>query len=107
MIGTQDVRNWITNLDAFKTAYTTYPECNCQVHKGFYEAALSVSSGIIAEVKRLHLKHPSYAIKVTGHSLGAALAQLTAMEIKKAGLTVAEVYNFGKLLPYQSSLMNI
>ena len=65
--GSQDIRNWVTNLDAFKTSYTSYPDCGCQVHKGFYQAEQKVLSGILSEVKRLKASYSSYAVKVTGH----------------------------------------
>ncbi len=93
--GSQTIRNWITNLDLYKTNYTSYPECNCQVHKGFYEAEQAVIGGITKEVQRLRALYPSYAVKVTGHSLGAALAQLTSMDLEKAGYSTS-VYNFGQ-----------
>lgn len=93
--GSQSIRNWIANLDAFKTDYTSFPECNCQVHKGFYQAEQSVISAIISEVKSLQSAHSGYSVKVTGHSLGAALAQLTSMDLAKAGISNS-VYNFGQ-----------
>lgn len=40
--GSSSIKNWISNLDAFKTAYTSFPECACEVHKGFYEAEQKV-----------------------------------------------------------------
>ncbi len=93
--GSESTKNWITNLDAFKTPYTTYPECNCQVHKGFYKAEQSVIAGVISEVKALQKSHAGWAVKVTGHSLGAALAQLTSMDLLHAGIANS-VYNFGQ-----------
>lgn len=93
--GSSSIRNWISDLDAFKTAYTSFPECNCQVHKGFYAAEQKVIGGVLTEVKRLRGVYPTAAIKVTGHSLGAALAQLTSMDLLKAGLSCS-VYNFGQ-----------
>jgi len=95
--GSSSIRNWITNLDAVKTAYTSYSECGCQVHKGFYDAEQKVIGGILTEVKRLKSLSTlsGYAVKTTGHSLGAALAQLTAMDLLKAGYSVA-MYNFGQ-----------
>jgi len=93
--GSQTIRNWVTNLNAFKTPYTSFPDCNCQVHKGFYEAEQSVIGDIVKTVKSLQSKNPGYAVKVTGHSLGAALAQLTAMDLVKSGIS-ASVYDFGQ-----------
>jgi len=93
--GSSSIRNWITNLNAFKTNYTSYPECNCQVHKGFYQAEQIVIQSVISEVSNLRKSHSDYAVKVTGHSLGAALAQLTSMDLIKAGIPCT-VYNYGQ-----------
>jgi hypothetical protein len=93
--GSQSIRNWIANLDAWKTPYTSYPDCNCPVHKGFYQAEQVVIADIISEVKKLQSAHAGYSVKVTGHSLGAALAQLTSMDLTKAGIHNT-VYNFGQ-----------
>jgi predicted lipase len=118
--GSSSIRNWITNLDAYKTPYTSYPACKCEVHKGFYSAEQIVIGGIISEVKRLKSisSLSTYSVKTTGHSLGAALAQLTAMgeslfsifrkynldnvecifsplDLLKAGYSVS-MYNFGQ-----------
>lgn len=93
--GSSSIRNWITNLEVTKTAYTSFPECNCQVHKGFYNAEQKVFPGVLSAVKKLRSSYPNYAIKLTGHSLGAALAQLTAMDLVKNGFSVS-MYNFGQ-----------
>jgi len=93
--GSESTRNWISNLDAFKVPYTSYSECNCQVHKGFYEAEQRVIAEVIAEVQALQKAHPGYVVKVAGHSLGAALAQLASMDIIKAGIPTS-VYDFGQ-----------
>lgn len=93
--GSSSILNWISDLDVFKTPYTSYPECNCQVHKGFYAAEQKVIGDVITEVKRLRGIYPTASIKITGHSLGAALAQLTSMDMVKAGLPCT-VYNFGQ-----------
>lgn len=93
--GSESVQNWITNLNAFKTPYTSFPECNCEVHKGFYAAEQKVIAEVIDEVKSLQNAKSGYSVKVTGHSLGAALAQLTSMDIVKAGIPTS-VYNFGQ-----------
>lgn len=94
--GSESLNNWIVNFDTVKTAYDSFPDCNCKVHKGFYDATLKVSSGVIAEVNRLKRVYPSYTVKVTGHSLGAALAHLQAMELIKNGINVEVLYNFGQ-----------
>ena len=66
--------NFITDLNLDKVNYKTRPDCNCQVHEGFYNATLSVWTDVLAEVKRLKQLYPTYKVKTTGHSLGGALA---------------------------------
>lgn len=94
--GSSSIRNWIQNLDTFKTSYTSYPECNCQVHKGFYLTEQAVIGSVISAVKALRTKYPSYGVKLTGHSLGAAIAQLTSMDLLKAGIPITSLYDFGQ-----------
>lgn len=93
--GSSSISNWIADLDALKMDYSSYPDCNCQVHKGFYLSEQVVINDVVAEVSSLLKKFPTYKVKVTGHSLGAAMAQLTSMDLIKAGIP-ASVYNFGQ-----------
>ena len=93
--GSVSLKNWIEDLDALKTEYTSYPECGCQVHNGFFIAEQAVIASIVSEVQNLMSAHPGYKVKVAGHSLGAALAQLAAMDLLKAGIACT-AYNFGQ-----------
>lgn len=93
--GSSTISNWIVNIDAVKTDYTSFPECKCQVHKGWYLAEQTVIEDVIGNVQSLMNTYPGYAVKLTGHSLGAALAQLTSMDLAKAGIT-SSVLNFGQ-----------
>jgi hypothetical protein len=92
--GTNSLRNWIDDLKFAKADYP-YPRCSgCEVHKGFYEAEQAVISGILSEVQRLKRVYPSYSVVITGHSLGAAIATLTAIDVFAAGYSVVS-YNIG------------
>ncbi len=78
--GSQSIENWATNLDA---VMTDYPLCSdCDVHLGFYKAEQSVISQVISQVRALKNSKPNYSIVVTGHSLGAALGTLTALDLQ-------------------------
>ena len=55
---------------------------------------MAVFPDVLAEVKRLKSLYKSYTVKTTGHSLGGALAQVTAMELIKNGIN-ATMINFG------------
>lgn len=91
--GSSDIENWITNIEE---TLVSYPLCSgCNVHKGFYAAEQSVIKNVISQVQSLKAKYPSYAVVVTGHSLGAALATLTALDLLAAGLSPLRLFNFG------------
>ena len=92
--GSLSLSNFITDLNIDKVKYKTRPECDCQVHEGFYNGTLSVFADVLAEVKRLRTLFPTFQVKTTGHSLGGALAQLTAMELINAGNHTTMI-NFG------------
>lgn len=94
--GSSSVRNWIEDLEIKKVDYDTFSECNCKVHDGFYKSTLNVIDQVTKSVKTLQ-KQYKYDIIVTGHSYGAAVAQLTAMELYARGVDTA-VYNFGQPL---------
>lgn len=95
--GSSDIKNWMTDLSVVKVSYKGYC-CGkaCKIHRGFYGEAQEEFDGIYEAVKELQNKYPSYKVKTTGHSLGAALSQITAMMLKDEGINVATHYNFGQ-----------
>lgn len=92
--GSSSILNWVTNLSTAKTSYTAFPDCNCKVHLGFFSAEQAVIADVLTEVKRLKGLYTTASVKTTGHSLGGAMAQLTGMDLIKAGYSVS-MYNFG------------
>jgi len=69
----------------------------CLAHKGFYETCWqSVQSTVISTVQTLHNANPSYAVIVTGHSLGGALAPFCALQIKGSLGITPQVYTYGQ-----------
>lgn len=73
-----------------------WPECECKIHEGFNLAIKSVGVDVVEEVRRLQALFPTYDVKVTGHSLGAALAQVMTMYLLKNEVQVANMINFGQ-----------
>jgi hypothetical protein len=89
--GTQSTRDWVVDLHFGKVEYI----CNeCEVHRGFYEAEQSVIYDVIKGVDDLKSMFPSFKVVVTGHSLGAALSTLTAVDLMRSGINV-QLFNFG------------
>lgn len=92
--GTHSVVNFLDDLNFVTTAY---PYCTgCLVHFGFYSAQQAVVSDVIEEISSLVMRFPDYRVVITGHSLGAAVATLTAVEVVQKNLGILPVLlNFG------------
>lgn len=83
--GSQDIANWATNLKAMLISCPdSWNLDSCKVHKGFLLAMQDVMDGILSQLTTLMSKYPTYKVIVTGHSLGAALATVTATELVTA-----------------------
>jgi hypothetical protein len=57
---------------------------------------LSISSNVLASVTSLCSQFPSFPIFTTGHSLGGALAVLSALALREAGIENVNVVTFGQ-----------
>jgi hypothetical protein len=95
------IKNWIDDLDFFKTKFTGYGNViinctDCEVHEGFYRTYMSVADQVRSAVNQFMNDHPDAPIVVTGHSLGAAIAQHAAMDMTIMGYNVESLYNFGQ-----------
>jgi hypothetical protein len=93
--GSTSTRNWLDNAEIMLTSYTTFPECNCKVHSGFYKSSNNIYPSVHEYVNDMLDLFPSYNIIVTGHSYGAAVAQLISMELLSNGIANS-LYNYGQ-----------
>lgn len=93
--GTSSYYNWMNDLEVRLVSYKTYPECQCKIHNGFYKSALNIKNQTLDSLIELKKEYPAYEIIVTGHSYGAAVSQIVAMELIKEGIKL-EVYNYGQ-----------
>ena len=91
--GSSNLQNWLDDFDMVKVTYTEY-DCNCEVHKGFLDTYYTLKDEHLEAMKTLTAKYPSSRIIVTGHSLGAAQAQFSAIDLIKLGYTI-EYYSYG------------
>ncbi|KAI9814195.1 MAG: hypothetical protein M1827_003361 [Pycnora praestabilis] len=90
--GTESVRNYAADAD-FPVVATDI--CSgCTADQGFYNSWLEARAGVIASVQAAAKANPSYSIVATGHSLGAAIADFAAAELRNQGYSVA-LYTFG------------
>lgn len=88
--GTQQVTDWMTNLNAATTPVSSSGgETLGNVHRGFNEAFLSVHD----QIDPLLEGDDELPLFITGHSLGGALATLATWYLK--GDNLAACYTFG------------
>lgn len=74
------------------------PNCSdCKVSHGSYAPFKIVRDEIVQYVQMLQTAYPDYAIKVTGHSLGANWAQLMSMYLLSRDIKVDHMINFGQM----------
>jgi hypothetical protein len=89
----------VRDLTVVQVPYTGNPACGtgCAVEMGFHEEWNTYKDGVLADVAQLAAMFPTYTIVAAGHSLGAAVATLAALDIVTLQNTSwrTTVYNFG------------
>lgn len=92
--GTNDIKDILIDLDFWqKTIPYNNTETKIRIHKGFYKAYLSVRIRMLSYL----IEHKIKQIYITGHSYGAALALLAAVDIQYnlPNILIDRVVTFG------------
>eukprot|EP01062_Namystynia_karyoxenos_P058467 TRINITY_DN49_c0_g2_i1.p1 TRINITY_DN49_c0_g2~~TRINITY_DN49_c0_g2_i1.p1 ORF type:complete len:419 (+),score=88.75 TRINITY_DN49_c0_g2_i1:88-1344(+) len=80
--GTDNGPNWASNVNTLSYAPYGAADTYGSVHKGFHQAWLGLkTAGMWRHIQELASAHPGRAVRVTGHSLGGALATLCARDV--------------------------
>ena len=70
------------DIDDINILKIQYPHCpNCKVHRGIYFSYLNLQSQVLNSLDLLRKNYPNASISVTGHSLGAAISVLCAIDL--------------------------
>ncbi|KAI9029622.1 catalysis At the Interface: the anatomy of A conformational change in A triglyceride lipase, partial [Phycomyces nitens] len=95
--GTNSIRSFITDIEIISQSYP--PVKNARVHTGFYNSYLEVQNTVVSSMIDQITKYPSYKVTVSGHSLGGAVAVISAMDLyqRDSRFTASNlaVYTFG------------
>lgn len=90
--GSANAQNWIEDFEFDKVEYNCK---GCEIHQGFFYDYLLVEEKTNEKVQALLAKYPTANILCTGHSMGAALSEISGIRLKaKFGRNV-HVHNFG------------
>lgn len=89
--GTENAAEWGSNFNASKRPIFGY---DVKVHYGFLSGLLNIYNPIMAELSRVGGSDKNTLV-ISGHSRGAAFAQLFALKAYKAGYDIEEIHLFG------------
>eukprot|EP01135_Chromosphaera_perkinsii_P006962 Nk52_evm1s638 gene=Nk52_evmTU1s638 len=78
--GTAQLINWITNFKVIQLPWLWSKPFDW-VHRGFMNAVDTLQDGIETEVRAIKQRHPSAKVYFTGHSLGGACCELSALRM--------------------------
>lgn len=91
--GTDNLRNWLEDLDYVEKHFSqkfAEQTLSIDLHNGFYQASTAVW-----KVIQSHLNQ-NYKTRITGHSLGGAIAAILMIFCKDAGYSLEKCITFGQ-----------
>jgi hypothetical protein len=91
------IKDWLDDLNfAQQKEYANQNCSGCAVHRGFHDAWSSVKAQVYGLLQPLLTAYPNAMLHVTGHSLGASVALLAAVELQlELKIAAHRVYTFG------------
>jgi hypothetical protein len=109
--GSVNSRNWFSDLKFWENSWppaewthdAVHKCANCEVHAGYAGAYAELREELLKAYHSLDCEELAF----TGHSLGAAVATVAAMDARMHGRTVRKVYTFGSPLVGNEAFANM
>ncbi|KAI9290651.1 alpha/beta-hydrolase, partial [Neoconidiobolus thromboides FSU 785] len=95
--GSSNTQNWLLNAQIGKVS-ASFGRSSYNVHGGFKRATDALFPVVSSNLKSLLSSYPQYNVVVTGHSLGASIADLMALRFKyelNIGDNQLRLYTYG------------
>lgn len=98
--GSTTTQDWLSDFEIYPVDYSptskyaydelvekgTIDACkNCKIHRGFNKFSGTLGDSFLEIVENIFKQYPNYHLVITGHSLGAALAIMSGIELKLRG----------------------
>jgi len=93
--GTEDIEQVLTDLEIYTEEPQSYDCKHCSVHVGFLDTWRSLNECLTKNLKAIGCAPGQRPLKVTGHSLGAAVSAIGIMSLRDQGWETVQSYNFG------------
>ncbi|KAJ9641119.1 hypothetical protein H2199_005787 [Coniosporium tulheliwenetii] len=81
--GSQSIKNWLANLNFPASSTDICP--GCTAHTGFWNSWSESRKRVLAAVESAADANPGFQLVVTGHSLGGAIANFAAAQLRNDG----------------------
>ncbi len=93
----QNLRDWFTDAQMLLKHYPKVGKWfkKPKVHSGFLGAFNSIQEEIRTKIMALMDENPAYSLLITGHSLGASLATLAALDLNETLRMNITLYTYG------------
>jgi len=93
--GSTNIQNWIDNLHVRQES--PYRDKDVGVERGMYSVYASLRTDVLFTLNNMVSKYGTRRLLITGHSLGGAIATLTAFDLlySKAPFLVSDLITFG------------
>ncbi|OAD70653.1 hypothetical protein PHYBLDRAFT_24312 [Phycomyces blakesleeanus NRRL 1555(-)] len=95
--GTSSLENFVADFEFIAQSYP--PVSGAKVHTGFYNSYLEVQNIVVSSMIDQITKYSGYKVTVSGHSLGGAVAVISAMDLYQRDTRFTSsnlvVYTFG------------